>query len=73
LVISVDSSVANLVGAMGRPLWLLDRFDHCWRWFGESAWYPETTIFRQYAPDTWPDVLQRVQLSLSRLRDSMAA
>ena len=73
LVISVDSSVANLVGAMNKPLWLLNRYDSCWRWVNNCEWYPSTTDFRQMAPDTWPEVLWRVQLKLLELRDKVAA
>ncbi|MFH7811826.1 MULTISPECIES: tetratricopeptide repeat protein [Acetobacter] len=49
LVISVDTSVLHLAGALGRPVWLLSRWDACWRWLdkGETtAWYPTMRIFR---------------------------
>jgi len=52
LVISVDTAVAHLAGAMGKPVWLLDRADGCWRWqpgFGPDGWYPTLRIFRQNA------------------------
>lgn len=49
LVISVDTSVLHLAGALGKPVWLLSRWDACWRW-GEagdtSPWYPSLRIFR---------------------------
>jgi len=41
LVISVDTSVAHLAGALGKPVWLLNRFDTCWRWFAEREDSPE--------------------------------
>lgn len=50
LVISVDTSVAHLAGAMGKLIWLLDRFNHDWRWpVGQeiSPWYPTMKIYRQ--------------------------
>ena len=50
LVISVDTSVLHLAGAMGKPVFLLDRYDNCWRWLSgreDSPWYPSLRIFRQ--------------------------
>jgi hypothetical protein len=49
LVISVDTSVVHLAGALGKPVWLLSRWDGCWRWgdAGDtSPWYPTMRIFR---------------------------
>mgnify|MGYP001309132679 CR=1 FL=1 len=49
LVISVDTSVVHLAGALGKPVWLLSRWDGCWRWGDEgetSPWYPTMRIFR---------------------------
>lgn len=56
LVISVDTAVAHLAGALGKPVWLLNRFDSCWRWRAEgtgSLWYPTLTQFRQPSPGDW--------------------
>ena len=69
LVISVDSVVAHLAGALGRPVWLLNRFDTCWRWLeegAESRWYPTMTVFRQQSPGSWSDVIDEVKQSLIR-------
>ena len=74
-VISVDTSVAHLAGALGRPLavmlphtpdfrWLLDRDD--------SPWYPSATLFRQHASGGWKPVLQRVAAALAQ-RSAMPA
>ncbi len=55
-VISVDTAVAHLAGAMGKPVFLLDRYDNCWRWLygrGDSPWYPTLMIFRQTHPGDW--------------------
>ena len=63
LVISVDTSTAHLAGAMGKPVWLLNRFDTCWRWFLErddTPWYKSMRIFRQPASGDWTSVVQAV-------------
>jgi len=55
-VISVDTAAAHLAGAMGKPVFLLDRYDNCWRWLhgrGDSPWYPTLMIFRQTQPGDW--------------------
>lgn len=71
LVITVDTSVAHLAGAMGKPVWILSRFDGCWRWLensDHSPWYPHTArLFRQTRPNNWSDVLTRVREALARL------
>jgi Flp pilus assembly protein TadD len=69
LVITVDTSVAHLAGAMGKPVWMLSRHDGCWRWLqdrDDSPWYPTMRIFRQTAPDGWPAVIARVSAELAR-------
>ena len=68
LVISVDTSVVHLAGALGRPVWLLNRFDGCWRWLDgrdDSPWYPTLRQFRQQAPGDWGDVVARVRQALA--------
>ena len=67
LVITVDTSVAHLAGALGRPVWLLNRFNTDWRWLAErsdSPWYPTMRIFRQPAPRDWDSVLAAVRAAL---------
>jgi tetratricopeptide (TPR) repeat protein len=67
LVISVDSSVAHLAGAMGRPVWLLLPFFGDWRWLhdrSDSPWYPSATLFRQAAPQDWKSVIAAVANAL---------
>jgi tetratricopeptide (TPR) repeat protein len=69
LVIGVDTSVIHLAGALGRPVWMLNRFDSCWRWLrgrDDSPWYPTLSQFRQTAPGDWDSVLTRVRDSLER-------
>ena len=70
LVISVDTSVAHLAGALGKPVWLLDRFDACWRWLvgrHDSPWYPGLRLFRQPQPGDWTSVLAEVASELRNL------
>jgi hypothetical protein len=67
LVISVDTSVAHLAGAMGKPVWLLNRHDTCWRWLlgrSDSPWYPTLRQFRRPAPGDWRSVMEDVRDAL---------
>jgi len=69
LVISVDTAVAHLAGALGVPVWVLSRFDGCWRWLldrEDSPWYPTARILRQPALGDWEPVLRRLTDDLSR-------
>ncbi|MBZ0093588.1 MAG: tetratricopeptide repeat protein, partial [Sulfuricellaceae bacterium] len=68
LVISVDTSVAHLAAAMGKPVWLLSRFDGCWRWLlgrDDTPWYPSMRLFRQRTPGDWTPVIDRIRSELS--------
>ena len=70
LVISVDTVVVHLAGALGRPVWLLNRFDRCWRWLlnrDDSPWYPTLRQFRQIQPGDWCSVLEEVRAELQKL------
>jgi len=67
LVITVDTAVAHLAGALGKPVWLLNRLDTCWRWprdRADSQWYPTMRLFRQTAAGDWADVIRRVVAAL---------
>lgn len=69
LVISVDSAVAHLAGALGKPVWVLNRSDICWRWLSgevESPWYSTARIYRQERPFHWGDMLAQVRTDLQR-------
>lgn len=69
LVITVDTAVAHLAGALGRPVWLLSRFDGCFRWLtgrDDTPWYPTMRLFRQEAPGDWAPVVRRVAEALEQ-------
>jgi hypothetical protein len=67
LVITVDTAVAHLAGAMGKETWLLLPIDPDWRWLAtgqDSLWYPTIRIFRQRHIGDWQEVLERVKVTL---------
>jgi tetratricopeptide (TPR) repeat protein len=70
LVISVDTSVAHLAGALGRPTWLLLRYPPEWRWLLDrdaSPWYPTARLFRQRKEGDWPCVAREVATALAQM------
>jgi Flp pilus assembly protein TadD len=68
LVISVDTAVAHLAAALGKPVWLLNRFDSCWRWgnapIADSHWYPTLRQFRQPVGMDWDTPIRDVVRAL---------
>lgn len=72
LVISVDTAVAHLAGALGKKVWLLNRFESEWRWMRDredSVWYPSMKIFSQTRPRCWDDVVLCVAAELKQLEN----
>jgi len=67
LVITVDTSVAHLAGALGKPVWILSRYDACWRWLGNresNPWYPSARVFGQPSMGDWQSVIGKVRTAL---------
>jgi ADP-heptose:LPS heptosyltransferase len=70
LVITVDTSVAHLAGAMGRPVWTLVTHIPDWRWLldrDDSPWYPSMRLFRQPRVGDWQSVIARVHGALGAM------
>jgi ADP-heptose:LPS heptosyltransferase len=69
-VISVDTSVVHIAGLLGKPVFLLDRYDGCWRWLSgrsDSPWYPRLTIFRQQQCGDWSEPVTQAKASLKAM------
>jgi tetratricopeptide (TPR) repeat protein len=70
LVITVDTAVAHLAGALHVPVWAALRFASDWRWLRDredSPWYPSMRLFRQRTPDDWTDVFLQIRAELAEL------
>lgn len=70
LIISVDTSGAHLAAALGKPVWLLNCFDPCWRWLvgrRDSPWYPGLRLYPQPQPGDWDSVMAQVASDLRSL------
>lgn len=67
-IVSIDTSIAHLAGALGKPLWLMLPFAADWRWFTDtdrSPWYPSARLVRQPSPGQWEKVVEAVAQALS--------
>ncbi len=70
VIVAVDTAVVHLAGLTRKPVFLLDRYDGCWRWLSgraDSPWYPRLTVFRQDRPDDWSGAIARVAASLEAM------
>jgi len=69
LVITVDTAVAHLAGALGKKVWLLNRYESEWRWMHDrqdSLWYPTMQIFTQRNPGDWDELIKRADALLAK-------
>jgi tetratricopeptide (TPR) repeat protein len=76
LVITVDTSVVHLAGALGQRVWLLNRRETCWRWLldrDDSPWYPSLRQFRQTASGDWQSVIGKLGTALAALAAGQGA
>lgn len=67
LIITSDTAIAHLAGALGVPVWLVLKFVPDWRWFldrDDSPWYPTMRLFRQQSPGNWSGLLSEVEKEL---------
>jgi tetratricopeptide (TPR) repeat protein len=73
LVVTSDSAIAHLAGALGRPVWVALQFAPDWRWLldrDDSPWYPTMRLFRQTTPDDWPEVFGRIAEAVQERRST---
>jgi tetratricopeptide (TPR) repeat protein len=74
LVLSADTAVAHVAGALGKPVWLLDRFNTCWRWrqgIAPATWYPSMRILRQQRFGDWDSVARAVTYAFNAWRATL--
>lgn len=67
LVISIDSAIAHLAGAIGKPVWILLAKGSDWRWLrdrDDTPWYPQARLFRQAKPGDWAEAVGRLRMEL---------
>jgi hypothetical protein len=70
LIVTVDTSIAHLAGALGRPVWVALKYAPDWRWLlgrEDSPWYPTMRLFRQAAPGQWTPVFAAIAEEVRRI------
>jgi ADP-heptose:LPS heptosyltransferase len=73
LIVTADTSVAHLAGALARPVWLALKYVPEWRWMldrRDSPWYPTMRLFRQKTPDDWSTVFEEMTAEAAKLAAS---
>jgi hypothetical protein len=73
LIVTSDTSVPHVAGALGVPVWILLPKAHCWRWLvnrEDTPWYPTMRLFRQERPGDWGPVFQRIAEAVQRRHSS---
>lgn len=76
MVIAVDTSVVHLAAGLGKPVWMLSRYDQCWRWLSgrmDSPWYDNIRIYQQPQPFDWATPLQKMIADLTQLEQTKRA
>ena len=76
LVITTDTAIAHLAGALGKPLWLLLSWQSDWRWMQDrltTPWYPQARLFRQSGPHNWSELIDRVARELRQYLENLGA
>ena len=74
LIISIDTYIVHLAGAMGKPVWVMLPYAADWRWFldrPDSPWYPSARLFRQPSPGDWPRLVTEVKTALIQFSANM--
>jgi ADP-heptose:LPS heptosyltransferase len=69
LIISSDTAIPHLAGALGRPVWLALAFSPEWRWLrdrDDSPWYPTARLFRQSQPGHWAEMFEAMAVALAQ-------
>ncbi len=72
LVVTVDTGVAHLAGALGKPVFILLPYANCWRWMRfrtDTPWYSSATLFRQFTPGDWTVPVMRVKAEIEGMLD----
>jgi hypothetical protein len=75
LVVTANTAIAHLAGALGVPVWVALELAPDWRWLrdrDDSPWYPTMRLFRQTTLDQWPDVFKRMANAVRASRSEMA-
>ncbi|MDJ0557213.1 MAG: tetratricopeptide repeat protein, partial [Microcoleaceae cyanobacterium MO_207.B10] len=70
LIITIDTVIAHLAGALGKPVWVMLNFDSDWRWLTDrtdTPWYPTMRLFRQSKSNDWEEVCRKISEALSTL------